>query len=222
MCEPYFRYAQCEFSLESFPARNVRCYGGCWETSRLHSKSAFRLVICLTGQLRGENQEVAGVAGPVAAYPVKTRSSEDVFHGSWRKPNRPLLRCSRAATTAPSIEGSDRSDYRDNMTAVANSRELTIGQLSKVVQVPIETIRYWERLGLAPIPPRSRRGHRLYNDGHVRQLVILRRARRLGFGLHDLRDLLRFAAAGESVCAEVLPLAERHLQRVRAKLADLE
>ena len=194
---------------------------GAWETSRLRSKSAFRPVICLTDQSRGENQEVAGVAGPVAAYPVKTRSSEDVFHGSWRKPNRPLLRCSRAATTAPSIEGSDRSDYRDNMTAVANSRELTIGQLSKVVQVPIETIRYWERLGLAPIPPRSRRGHRLYNDGHVRQLVILRRARRLGFGLRDLRSLLKLSAAGKSSCADVLPLAQLHLERVRAKLADL-
>src|SRR5262249_47635726 len=107
------------------------------------------------------------------------------------------------------------------MTPIANLRELTIGQLSRVAQVPIETIRYWERLGLAPTPPRNKLGHRLYNDGHVRQLVILRRARRLGFGLHDLRDLLRFAAAGDSACADVRPLAERHLQRVRAKLADL-
>jgi len=107
------------------------------------------------------------------------------------------------------------------MTAVARSRELTIGQLSKVAQVPIETIRYWERLGLAPIPPRSRLGHRLYNDGHVRQLVILRRARRLGFGLRDLRSLLKLSAAGKSSCADVLPVAQRHLERVRAKLADL-
>ena len=107
------------------------------------------------------------------------------------------------------------------MTPITNLRELTIGQLSRVAQVPVETIRFFERLGLAPTPPRNNLGHRLYNDGHVRQLVILRRARRLGFGLHDLRDLLRFAAAGESACADVRPLAERHLQRVRGKLADL-
>jgi MerR family transcriptional regulator, mercuric resistance operon regulatory protein len=107
------------------------------------------------------------------------------------------------------------------MTAIANSRELTIGQLSRVAQVPIETIRYWERLGLAPIPPRSKRGHRLYNDGHVQQLVILRRARRLGFGLRDLPSLLKLSAAGASSCADVRSLAERHLERVRAKLAHL-
>jgi MerR family transcriptional regulator, mercuric resistance operon regulatory protein len=107
------------------------------------------------------------------------------------------------------------------MKPITNLRELSIGQLSRVTQVPIETIRYWERLGLAPLPPRSRQGHRLYNDGHARQLVFIRRARRLGFGLRDLRSLLTFAAKGNASCSDVRPLAERHLERIRAELADL-
>jgi len=107
------------------------------------------------------------------------------------------------------------------MTPMTNVRGLSIGQLSEVTQVPIETIRYWERLGLAPLPPRSERGHRLYNDGHARQLVFLRRARRLGFRIRDVRSLLEFAANGNGSCADIRPLAERHLERIRAKLADL-
>jgi MerR family mercuric resistance operon transcriptional regulator len=63
------------------------------------------------------------------------------------------------------------------------ARGLQIGGLSRETGVNIETIRYYERIGLLPSPPRSEGGHRLYDDGHRQRLVFIRRSRQLGFAL---------------------------------------
>lgn len=65
---------------------------------------------------------------------------------------------------------------------------LTRGGLSKRTGCNIETIRYYEKIGLMPDPPRSSGGHRLYDDNHLRRLSFIRRARELGFGVEDLRE----------------------------------
>jgi MerR family mercuric resistance operon transcriptional regulator len=60
---------------------------------------------------------------------------------------------------------------------------LPIGGLSRATGVNIETIRYYERIKLLRAPPRTRGGHRNYDEAHVRRLKFVRRARELGFGM---------------------------------------
>src|SRR6516164_238828 len=60
----------------------------------------------------------------------------------------------------------------------------------------IETIRYYERVGLLPPPPRSVGGHRLYAEGLVRRLNFVRRSRDLGFSIEEIRELLRLVDGG--------------------------
>lgn len=80
-------------------------------------------------------------------------------------------------------------------TVLTRSRpiRLTIGKLSGETGVNIETIRYYERIGLVPAPPRSQGRQRFYDDLHRRRLALIRRSRALGFSLNDTRDLLGLA-----------------------------
>jgi MerR family transcriptional regulator, mercuric resistance operon regulatory protein len=100
-------------------------------------------------------------------------------------------------------------------------QEFTIGKLSEYTGVHVETIRYYEKIGLLPAPPRSAGGHRLYAHEHRERLVFLRRSRDLGFSLEDIRALLELAAGGEFTCKEVKTLTIQHLQHVRQKIKDL-
>ena len=67
----------------------------------------------------------------------------------------------------------------------------TIGQLSRRTGVNIETIRYFEKVGLVASPPRTEGGHRIYGDDHLRALEFIRRARELGFTPDEVRGILR-------------------------------
>jgi MerR family transcriptional regulator, mercuric resistance operon regulatory protein len=99
--------------------------------------------------------------------------------------------------------------------------DMPIGELSRRTGGNIETIRYYERIGLLPTPDRAGR-YRRYGSTDTRRLIFIRRARELGFTLDEVRALLRLAeAGGETSCAEVRELAARHLADVKAKLAAL-
>lgn len=98
---------------------------------------------------------------------------------------------------------------------------LTIGSLARATGVNLETIRYYERIGLMPAPARTSSGHRSYGEEHAQRLAFIRRGRELGFTIDDIRALLALAVPGVVSCAEVRELAAAHLQAVRAKLADL-
>jgi MerR family mercuric resistance operon transcriptional regulator len=100
-------------------------------------------------------------------------------------------------------------------------RTLTIGRLAAQAGVNLETVRYYERVGLMPPPDRTPGGHRDYRPEHRARLAFIRRARELGFGIDDIRALTRLAEPGQSSCAEVQAIASDHLNTVRAKLADL-
>lgn len=98
---------------------------------------------------------------------------------------------------------------------------LPIGELSRRTGCNIETIRYYERVGLLPPPPRDGR-YRRFAAGDVARLVFVRRARVLGFTLDEVRALLKLSAAdNESACAEVREISIAHLVDVRARIADL-
>ena len=97
-----------------------------------------------------------------------------------------------------------------------------IGALSRDSGCNIETIRYYERIGILPKPPRSAGGHRVYGPTHLKRLSFVRRARQLGFTLDEVRGLLHLVDSGDYTCGEVRAITLAHLQEVQAKLADLE
>jgi len=102
------------------------------------------------------------------------------------------------------------------------SGHFAIGVLSKRTGCNIETIRYYERAGLLPLPGRSPGGYRLYGTEHLKRLAFVRRARALGFPLDQVRALLALADHRRRPCAEARSLAATHLEDVRAKIADLK
>ena len=105
---------------------------------------------------------------------------------------------------------------------VPRAQDVSIGGLSGLTGVNIETIRYYERVAMLPAPRRTQGGHRVYGPKEIRTLTFIRRARELGFGLDEIRALLDLAAPGKASCAEVRAIAAHHLEDVRAKIADLE
>lgn len=98
---------------------------------------------------------------------------------------------------------------------------LTIGEMSERSGVNIETIRYYERIGLLASPPRSPGGHRLYLTEHQQRVMFVRRARSLGFSLDQIRSLVELSGKRCLACEEVKAIAVRHIQEVRAKIEEL-
>jgi MerR family mercuric resistance operon transcriptional regulator len=97
---------------------------------------------------------------------------------------------------------------------------IPIGELSRQTGNNIETIRYYERIGLVPTPLRQGR-YRSYGAEDVGRLRFVRRARRLGFTLNEFRALLRLAKSDQESCSAARSLAATHLADVKAKIADL-
>lgn len=104
---------------------------------------------------------------------------------------------------------------------IQRSSGLTRGELARRTGVNLETIRYFERVGILPAPPRTEGGHRVYDDSHVRTLGFIRRARNLGFTPDEVRAILELGGPGQARCGEVRGIAVLHLDQVRAKIADL-
>jgi len=105
---------------------------------------------------------------------------------------------------------------------MANTHEVVqIGALSERTGVNIETIRYYERVGLLKAPPRSPGGYRRYRIDDVRRLSFIRRLRELGFTLENVRALLDLAGSRHTACRAVRDLAANHLEEVRGKIKDL-
>jgi MerR family mercuric resistance operon transcriptional regulator len=102
--------------------------------------------------------------------------------------------------------------------------EIAIGGLSRRTGCNIETIRYYERIGLLPKARREKGGRfRRYDRDDVARLSFIRRARQLGFTLDEVRALLRLAAGdGADVRTEARSLAAAHVANIRAKIADLQ
>jgi MerR family mercuric resistance operon transcriptional regulator len=104
---------------------------------------------------------------------------------------------------------------------ITKARGITIGQLARAAGVNIETVRYYERIGLVAKPARTSGGQRSYASEDARHLAFVRRARELGFSIDDIRALLRLAVPGQRSCADVEGIARAHLSNVQTKLADL-
>lgn len=108
------------------------------------------------------------------------------------------------------------------MAEITNPRFLSIGDLGRRTGVKVETIRYYERIGIVRSPARTPGGHRVYDSEALRRLNFVKRCRDLGFGIDEIRALLALVGGNGFTCEEVRTLTERHLDSVRRKRADLQ
>ncbi len=99
--------------------------------------------------------------------------------------------------------------------------ELSIGALSKRSGVNIETIRYYEKIGVMPKPGRTSGNYRIYGPENLKRLSFVRRGRELGFSLDELRGLLHLVDGHAYTCAQVRAMTLEHLAEIRRKIADL-
>ncbi|WP_315778481.1 MULTISPECIES: helix-turn-helix domain-containing protein [unclassified Bradyrhizobium] len=98
---------------------------------------------------------------------------------------------------------------------------LTIGDLAKRTGTKVETIRYYERIGLLPVPARTEGNYRTYDNDQLGRLSFIRRARDLGFSIDQVRDLLDLADQRDRSCEAVDVIAGQHLAEIERKIADL-
>jgi Cu(I)-responsive transcriptional regulator len=98
----------------------------------------------------------------------------------------------------------------------------TIGGLAKETATKAETIRYYERINLLPVPDRTNGNYRIYNREHLGRLSFIRRARELGFSIEHVREILGLADDSTRSCAGVDVIARQHLAEVERKISDLD
>lgn len=95
------------------------------------------------------------------------------------------------------------------------------GEVARRTGVNIQTLRYYERRGLLPEPPRRDSGYRLYDDGAVRVVRFVKRAQSLGFSLDEVESLLELAAGGPESCDAALRVARQRIAELDRRIADL-
>ena len=98
---------------------------------------------------------------------------------------------------------------------------MKIGEASAASGCHLETIRYYERVGLLAPPERTEGGYRQYADSDVQRLRFITRGRELGFSLDEIRSLLALADDAALSCSDVDRLARQHLDDIRARVREL-
>ncbi|MFZ5625232.1 MAG: heavy metal-responsive transcriptional regulator [Gemmatimonadota bacterium] len=98
---------------------------------------------------------------------------------------------------------------------------LTIGAVARRARVPLDTVRYYERRGLLPPPPRTAAGYRQYPAATVRRVAFIKRAQALGFTLEEIAELLALRTTAAGRCDAVEREAEAAIARIDTKLAEL-
>src|SRR5438876_810728 len=98
---------------------------------------------------------------------------------------------------------------------------LTIGKIARETGVSVDTIRYYERVGLLPKPARTPAGYRTYSPAVIHRLAVVRNAQRFGFPLKAIAGFLRVRESGGKPCHDVRAAAERMLGAVDRQIKDL-
>lgn len=108
-----------------------------------------------------------------------------------------------------------------NMKKHSNGGVYLIGEMSRQTGVNIETVRYYERIGMMPKPNRSEGGNRLYNTEQLQRLFFIKRCREIGFHLSEIKILLSMVDNTEVTCSEVHDITIKHIADVKRKIKDL-
>jgi len=99
---------------------------------------------------------------------------------------------------------------------------LTIGKLAKATNASIDTICYYERMGLVSPDARSAHDYRMYEESAINRLRFIKNAQHLGFSLSEIEKLLTFGASKDSTAADVLKLTEGKIKNHKNKIKELQ
>lgn len=99
---------------------------------------------------------------------------------------------------------------------------LMIGDLARRTGTKVNTIRFYEDIGLLPPAARTAAGRRTYAEGDVRRLAFIRHGRGLGFSIEEIRSLMKLSDQPDQDCAEAGAIARRHLRVIEGRIARLE
>ncbi len=105
---------------------------------------------------------------------------------------------------------------------ISGKSSYTVGDLASACGCTVETVRYYEKTGLMPDPPRTEGGHRIYSLELLKRLFFIRRSRDLGFSIDQVSELLRFIDESGHSCGEVKGMALLHAQAIQSKIDDLK
>lgn len=103
-----------------------------------------------------------------------------------------------------------------------STEPLTTSEVAEQADVNVQTVRYYERRGLIPEPPRTSAGYRQYNGEHVARIRFIKRAQELGFTLEEAHELLQLRATPDADRADVRAVAQEKRAEVQQKIADLQ
>ena len=98
---------------------------------------------------------------------------------------------------------------------------LKVGMVAKAAGVGVQTLHYYERLGLLPKPQRSTANYRLYSSDAIRRVQFIKKAQSIGLTLEETKQILDLKERGHTPCSKVAELGEKHLQGIDARLAQL-
>jgi len=99
--------------------------------------------------------------------------------------------------------------------------EFRVGSIAKKAGVGVQTLHYYERIGLLPKPTRSEANYRLYSSDALRRVRFIKKAQTLGFTLAEIKQILDLKSHGRAPCRTVTELGEKHLQEIDARLSQL-
>lgn len=100
--------------------------------------------------------------------------------------------------------------------------EYKVGEIAKIVNVNVETLRYYEKIKLMPKPKRKESRYRLYDDNDLRKLKFIKRSKELGFTLKEIKELLNLKIESTATCGDVKHLAEHKLNDIEERINDLK
>lgn len=113
-----------------------------------------------------------------------------------------------------------RSVWRTQITR-RDEDSLKVGTVAKEAGVGVQTLHYYERLGLLPKPRRSAANYRLYSPETVRRVGFIKKAQAVGLTLEETKQILDLKDHGRAPCHQVVELGKKHLQEIDARLAQL-
>ncbi len=97
----------------------------------------------------------------------------------------------------------------------------TVGALAAKTGINLETIRYYEKIGLMPKPKRKESHYRFYDELDLKRLQFIKRAKELGFTLKEIKELLNLKIESTATCGDVKHLAENKLKDIEERIKDL-
>ncbi len=98
---------------------------------------------------------------------------------------------------------------------------LKVGAVAKAAGVGVQTLHYYERLGLLPKPERSAANYRLYSPEAIRRVQFIKKAQSVGLTLEETKQILDLKDHGRAPCHRVVELGQKHLQEIEARLNQL-